>query len=144
MLRSIPYIILFLLLTELLASLWAISHWGLLNAIIWLFATKALAIAIFRRIGADLQVMARVRSKEQLAAIYGQTMRLPIAALLLLLPGFLSDVAGIVLLLFSIPMLLKMPSMSHVNATYSSDNEADNRAKDRQGVTIDGKYEHHD
>lgn len=101
MLRALPLLILAGLAAEIASIIWVGSAIGVLPALLLLFGGGILGISLLKSAG--LGIAAALRSPVQASSLQkdaaGKAMARVLSGILFLIPGFLSDVAGLLLLL---------------------------------------------
>lgn len=101
MLRALPLLILAGFAAEIASIIWVGSAIGVLPALVLLFGGGVLGISLLKSAG--LGIAAAIRSPVQASSLQrdaaGKALARVLSGLFFLIPGFLSDVAGLILLL---------------------------------------------
>lgn len=115
MLRFLSILFLAGVILELASIIWVGSKIGVVPTILLLFGSGIVGVSLFRSAGANAAAVLRssIQTQSLIESLAGATFTRIIAGVLFLVPGFLSDIAG--LLLLFLPMHRWMGVKAHIN-----------------------------
>ncbi|QQS16919.1 MAG: FxsA family protein [Neisseriales bacterium] len=121
---------------EMITFSWSIRHFGLKIVLLWVTVSALLGIFLLKqhRLGIAWTLVTFLQSKPVSLYQLLWPIRYKMAGLLFIIPGFLSDIAALVLLLPFKGATLQQSSAYHTSSTSKSKTSPDN------GSTIEGEF----